>query len=104
MYLIEQKFCNLIPQIGKKQKCKHVNKSGRWKVQNRTVVILYRKKMKEKSFSKKLRVAGIKCHNKTKKSRWKKRSQDFNFLSANLCNKQGCLQPFIKGGLSGPMS
>ena len=53
MYLIEKKFCNLLLQIAKKkQKCKHVNKSGRWKVQNRAAVTLYRKKMRGKFFKK----------------------------------------------------
>ena len=48
MYLIEQNSCNLLPQIekknNKKTKSKNVNKCGRWTVQNRAVLALYRKK------------------------------------------------------------
>ena len=45
MYVTEQKPCNLLPQIKIKTKQnKNVNKCGRWKVQNRAVVALYRKK------------------------------------------------------------
>ena len=43
MSLTEQKSCNLLPQIEKKTK-QNVNKCGRWKVQNRAVVALYRKR------------------------------------------------------------
>ena len=70
MYLIEQKSCNLLPQIEKKptkpkqnknKKNKNVNKCGRWKVQNRTACCrTLQVKIKEKKF-KKLKVEEIKC-------------------------------------------
>ena len=37
MYLIEQIYCNLLPQIEKKKKKEKENKCGRWKVQNKGV-------------------------------------------------------------------
>ena len=47
----------------KQKKKKNVNKCGRWKVQNRTVVALYREKKEKKKFFKKLNVEEIKCRN-----------------------------------------
>ena len=45
MYLIQQKSCNLLPQIRKKNK--YIKIYGRWKVQKRAIVTLYRENQKK---------------------------------------------------------
>ena len=48
-----------------REKSNNVNKCGRWKVQNRAVVTLYRKKYEKNRFSKKLKVEEIKCRDES---------------------------------------
>ena len=79
MYLIEQKSCNLLPEIEKIEKKKRKNVGdGNCKI---GALLHFIKKIREKKrFSKKLKVTGIKCRDKSDCHRKKisRKTQDFN--------------------------
>ena len=85
MYLIEQKSCNLLTQIGKEKKKLRTN-VGEWKCKIGALLHFIGKNMRKKCFSKKLKVTGIKCRDKWDNdlSLEKKVAKDTRFNSQQL--------------------
>ena len=79
MFLIEQKTCNLLPQIEKTRKEKEKSVGDR-KCKIGALLHFIGKDRRKKWFSKKLKVTGIKCRDKSDCHRTKmsQKTQDFN--------------------------